>query len=383
MDVYVYSSCSSVYQNKPKVISKFLHENKKKCPHSVLTEFTFWHSSFQQNKSDVKSIMARFQAGGASTDETSSTPVGRTKQPLHSTFSSGPAIQTKKPVLESLSGSAINVPPKPNFLKSTVSTRSDTEATEPNKTKALASRFSNTQDSTNTNGKPVKPLKPTLSQTPEAKDLGHKPALNKPPLSSTFSDTKPAFPKPSPVGISKPSWVKEDGGGESGSTPPKIPSIQSKPPSSMLKLRQQNQEVAPAGMDVANKPPPPGNSTPKPQPSSFQMAQNMFNKESDRTEQSDSVRAEGAGRPPVDATNSTQPPKPPASKKPSIRKPSPHAGSVHTEATPGPKRNPLPNSYALGPAPAKPNRPPKVNLEAFKRGAEPCDDGKSDVDYLV
>lgn len=373
MDVRVYSSCSSVYQNKPKVISKFLHE------------FTFWHSSFQQNKSDVKAIMARFQAGGASTDETSSTPVGRPKQPVHSTFSSGPAIQTKKPVLESLSGSAINIPPKPNFLKNTVSTRSDTEATEPNKAKALASRFSNAQDNTNTNGKPAKPLKSTLSQTPEAKDLGQKPALNKPPLSSTFSDTKPVFPKPSPGGISKPSWVKEDsGGGESGSTPPKIPSVQSKPPSSMLKLRQQNQEVAPTGTDVAIKPPPPGNSMPKPQPSSFKMAQNMFNKESDRTEQSDSsVRAEADGKPPVDATSCTLPPKPPAAKKPSIRRPSPHVGNVHTEATPGPKRNPLPNSFALGPAPAKPNRPPKVNLEAFKRGAEPCDDGKSHVDYLV
>lgn len=329
--------------------------------------------------------MARFQAGGASADETSSTPAGRPKQPLHPTFSSGPAIQTKKPVLESLSGSAINIPPKPNFLKSTVSAKSDTEATEPNKTKALASRFSNAQDNTNTNGRPAKPLKPALSQTPEAKDLGQKPGLNKPPLSSTFSDAKPAFPKPSPGGIPKPSWVKEDNsGGESGPTPPKIPSLQSKPASSMLKLRQQNQEVPAAGTDVAIKPPPPGNSTPKPQPSSFKMAQNMFNKESDRTEHSDGgVRAEGAGKPPADATNSTLPPKLPAGKKPSIRKPSPHAGSVHTEATPGPKRNLLPNSLALGPAPAKPNRPPKVNLEAFKRGAEPCDDGKSDVDYLV
>lgn len=328
--------------------------------------------------------MARFQTGGASADETSSALVGRTKQPLHSTVSSGPAIHTKKPVLESLSGSAINIPPKPNFLKSTVSTKSDTEATEPNKTKALANRFSNNQDNTNANGKPAKPLKSTLSQTPEAKDLGHKPALNKPQLSSTFSDTKPAFPKPSPGGISKPSWVKEDsGGGENGPTPPKIPSVQSKPPSSMLKLRQ-NQEVAFAGTDVAIKPPPPGNSMPKPQPSSFKMAQNMFNKEPDRTEQSDSgVRAEGAGKPPVDATNSTLPPKPPAGKKPSIRRPSPNVGSVHTEATAGPKRNPLPNTFALGPAPSKPNRPPKVNLEAFKRGAEPCDDGKSDVDYLV
>ncbi|XP_040013943.1 FYN-binding protein 1 isoform X2 [Xiphias gladius] len=338
-----------------------------------------------ENKSDVKAIMARFQASGWSTDETSSTLAGRTKQPLHPTLSSGPTIQTKKPVLESLSGSAINVPPKPLFLKNTVSTKSDTEAHKPNKTKALASRFDNTQDDTKTNSKPLIgikqqiPLKPPLSQPPEAKGPVQKPPLNKPSLSSTLSDSKPAFPKPSQAVSSKPGWIKEDSGGgvpsTTGSTP-KLPPLQQKPSSSIIKLWHQSEEQAGANTDSVNKPSPLTNSTFKP-PSNFRSAQSMFNKEKDKNEQSDSG---GANKLPITATNSIPPPKPPASKKPSLRKPSKPSSqpsSINGDAISGPKRNPLPNSLALGPAPAKPNRPPRVNLEKFKRGAEASDDGPS------
>ncbi|KAM9338420.1 FYN-binding protein 1 [Symphorus nematophorus] len=339
-----------------------------------------------ENKSDVKAIMARFQASGASTDETSSILAGRPKQSLHPTLSSGPAIQTKKPVLESLSGSAINVPPKPNFLKNTVSAKSDTDVHEPNKTKALASRFGNTQEDTNTKpfigNKQHLPSKPPFAQAPEAKGPGQKPlAFNKPPLSSTLSDAKPAFPKPSPAGISKPSWVKEDSGATSP-TPPKGPVLQQKPSSSVLKLLQQNEETAGANTDTANKPPLPASSTFKPQ-SNFKAAQNMFNKDKDKMEQTDGgVKADAANKPPLTATNSTLPPKPPANKKPSLKrptKPSPQASGVNGDATSGPKRNPLPNSLALGPPPAKPNRPPKVNLENFKRGAEASDEGPGTI----
>lgn len=329
--------------------------------------------------------MARLQASGMSTDETSSTPAGRPKQPLHSTLSSGPPIQTKKPVLESLSGSAIIVPPKPNVLKNTVSTKSDTDTHEPSKMKSLTSRFSNSQEDTNANCKPFInkqqiPPKPTLSQAPEAKGPGQKPPLNKPPLSSTLSDSKPAFPKPPPAVISKPNWVKEDtGGGETGPTPPKIPPSQQKPISGISKLRHQNEETATANTDLPNKPVLPANSTVKPT-SNFKMAQNMFNKETGRTEQSDSgsARAEGASKPTLTASNSIRPPKPLTSKKPSLKMSSPQDSSVNGDAAPGPKRNPIPNSLVLGAAPAKPNRPPKVNLEQFKRRAEASDDGELD-----
>ncbi|XP_023123787.2 FYN-binding protein 1 isoform X1 [Amphiprion ocellaris] len=332
-----------------------------------------------ENKADVKAIMARFQASGASTDETSSTPAGRSKQPLHPTLSSGPAIQ-KKPVLESLSGSAINVPPKPTFLKNTVSAKSDTDAHEPNKAKALASRFSSTQDDANnkpfTVHKQQIPLKSPLSQAPETKGLGPKPPLNKPSLTSTLSESKPSFPKPSPAFTSKPSWVKEDSGGgaalNASVTPPKIPNLQRKPSSSIAKLRQHAEEPEGANTDTANKPSPLANSTSKPS-SNFRNAQNMFNKEN--TEQTDNVVA---NKPSLSATKSIPPPKPPANKKPSLRKPHkafPPTSSTDGDSTSEPKRNLLPNSLALGPAPAKPNRPPKVNLQNFKRGAEASSDG--------
>uniref|UniRef100_A0A3B5A0N9 FYN binding protein b n=1 Tax=Stegastes partitus TaxID=144197 RepID=A0A3B5A0N9_9TELE len=339
----------------------------------------------QENKSDVRAIMARFQASGASTDETSSTPAGRGKQPLHPTLSSGPTPH-RKPVLESLSGSAINVPPKPTFLKNTVSTKSDTDAHEPSKAKALASRFSSAQDDTNnkpfTVNKQHTPVKPPFSQAPETKGLGPKPPLNKPSLSSTLSESKPAFPKPAPVLSSKPSWVKEDSNGgaalNTSSTPPKIPNLQQKPTSSIGKLRQHVDEAEGANTDAANKPSPFANSTFK-GPSNFRTAQNMFNKEKDKTEQADGGVV---NKPPLTATKSIPPPKPPVNKKPSLRKPpkaSPVSSSVNGDATSEPKRNPLPNTFALGPPPAKPNRPPKVNLENFKRGAEASNDGKSDL----
>lgn len=314
--------------------------------------------SFQQNKSDVKAIMARFQGNGGSTDELSTTrPVVRPKQSVYPTLSSGPVVHTKKPVLESLSGSAVGVPPKPSFLKNTLSAKSDTEVTEPNKTKALASRFSNNQD--NANSKPVLAKKEQLASklplcpTPEAKDLRQKPQFSKPPLNSSFSDSKPAIPKP-PLGVAaaaKPSWVKEDsGGGDSSPPPPKTP-LAAKPTSGLLRLRQQNDEA------MADS----GSLRPMAVASNFKSAQNMFNKEPDKTEQSDSKATAVSGLPP----------KPPTSKKPSLKKPSPQAAGADGEVLPAPKRKPLPNTFNL--APAKPNRPPKVNLEPFKQGAESCE----------
>lgn len=334
----------------------------------------------QDNKSDVKAIMARFQASGSSTDESSFTPPGRTKQPVHPTLSTGPTSQPKKSVLESLSGGAVNVATKPPFLKKEAS-----DAPEPNKTKALASRFANNQDDTSTNSKPFTvnkqiPSKPPMSQTHETKGPVHKSPLSKPTLSNSLSDSKPVFPKPSQAVGSKPSWVKEDSGGgvpsTTSSTQPKMPALQQKPSSSILKLMQQNEELAGANTNTVNKPPPVVNTNPKPV-SNFKSAQNMFIKES-KNEQPDSG---GGTKPPFAPTNSTPPLKPPSSKKPSIKKPpkSPPQDS-NGDAPSGPKRNPLPNSLALGPPPAKPNRPPKVNLENFKRHAEPSDDGEYELD---
>ncbi|KAK9532667.1 hypothetical protein VZT92_010041 [Zoarces viviparus] len=362
-----------------------------------------------EKKADIKAMMARFQPGGASIDETSP-PAGRIKQPLHPTLSSGPTIQTKKPVLDSLSGGAINIPPKPNFLKS----KSDVEAHEPNKAKAMASRFENNQDDTNTKpfvvNKQQLPLKSPFSQAPEAKGPLQKPPFIKPSPSATLPDSKPAFPKPSPALNSKPSWVKEDSGR----------GLQQKPRSSIIKLREQNEEMAGGHLNTANKPSPLPTTANKPSPlpntankpsplpntankpsplpntankpsplpnsafkppSNFKSAQNNFNKESDS-----GGKADGASKPLLSPSNSVPPPKPLASKKPSIKIPrnlSPQTSSNISDGASGPKRNPLTNSLALGPAPAKPNRPPRVNLESFKRGAVASDNGPGAVKKTI
>ncbi|CAN9504936.1 unnamed protein product [Ophioblennius macclurei] len=366
------------------------------------------------DKSDVKSIMARFQANGSSADEPSPAPAGRPKQPLHPTMSSGPA-SPKKPVFESFSSSgaagtgANAVSPRANFLKNTVSSKSDTDAPEVNKTKAIASRFANVQDDANN-----KPFAGNKFPKPELKPLGQKPSFNKPsPSAAAASESKPAFPKtslgtkpswvkedggggggvapnaaatseskpafPKPSLGTKPSWVKEDGGGGGGgvapnatSTPPKAPSPHQKPSSVIGRLRQQSEDGTASGVDAANnnKPPPPVNAAVKPL-SNFRTAQNLFNK--DKVEQADGGGGGGGGstKPPLATVNSLPPPKPLASKKPSLKKPS--SGSPDDNAAAaasGPKRKALPNPFSLGPAPAKPNRPPKVNLESFKRGAD-------------
>lgn len=342
-----------------------------------LTLLLVLFDSTKDNKADVKAIMARFQASGSSTDETSSTPTGRTKQSVQPTLSSGATVQPKKNVLESLSGNAINVAPKPPFVKKEVS-----EVHEPNKTKALTNKFTYNQDETNTTSKPFNVNKQIVTKALENKVPVQKPPLNKPSLSNSLSDPKPVFPKPPPASPFKPNWVKEESGvggtPTTTPTPPKIPPLQKKPSSSVLKLRHQNEEQPGANADTGNKPSAVANSTLKPV-SNFRTAQNLFNKE-DKTAQSDS----GGATKSLQASNhSIPPPKPSATKKPSVKKPpitTPQDSHVSGDVPPGLKRNPLPNSLALGAAPAKPNRPPKVDLQNIKRGCEPSDDGKLNLD---
>ncbi|XP_017265932.1 FYN-binding protein 1 isoform X2 [Kryptolebias marmoratus] len=328
------------------------------------------------NKADVKAMRARFQAGGVSTDETSSSPVGRIKAPVQPTLS-GPAAH-KKPVLDNLSTSPLNT--KPFALKSTPFNKSDSDLPDTNKIKAMANRFANAQDDTSTSNKPLavnKPqttLKPPFPPPAEAKGPVQISHLNKNSVSSTPSEPKPVFPKPTSSLNSKPNWMKEDSGGGTASnattTPNKLPNLQQKPISNVRKMWQQNEEQAEANADTVNKPSPHVSPALKP-PSNFWTAQNKFNKEKDTSEQ-----AESGG---VNKSPFMTPPKPPANKKPSLKKPpkpTPQANGINDNAAGGPKRNPLPNSLALGPPPAKPNRPPKVDLENFKKGAEPSENAK-------
>ncbi|KAL6469745.1 hypothetical protein MHYP_G00208640 [Metynnis hypsauchen] len=314
------------------------------------------------NKSDVKAIMARFQAGGTSMEAGAG---GRPKVAVHPTLS-GPTVPSKKPVLEtSLSGSAAanSSTPKPSYLKNTISTKSAPEVRESPKPKALVSRFENTNTNTNEDSKPpfAKPLKPKLpdsSQDTEQKPQFPKAPLHKPPASSTAPDSKNSFPKPPPV-TSKPSWTPK--GENNGSSPntsatPKMPG--SKPKSAISSLLQQTDEAKDA--DPLKKP------FTSAKQSSFRAAQSIFNK----TEEAAKDEAKSTSSKESPASNPAIAPKPSYRRKPSGSS----IQSVNDDPS-APKKKPLPNILALGSPPSKPNRPPRVNLEKFKKAAESSNEG--------
>lgn len=246
---------------------------------------------------------------------------------------------------------------KSPFLKNCPPSDSDTAVQEPNKTKALASMFANSQEETN------KPFirhklqsKPSFTQTPEPKT----------PQSKARSDPAPVFPKPT-VTSAKPTWVKEDSTPSASPAVPKVPPAQLKPNNVFFKLQQQMEARVEEAAETASKPAFPVNAPPK--PSNFKSAHGVFNKEP----QPDSgAKPSVVNKLPLNGCLSAPPPKPHPSKKPSLRKSSPDVND-HDPATP--KRNPLTNSLALGPAPAKPNRPPNVNLAAFRKEPETCAEG--------
>uniref|UniRef100_A0A8C8K3Z3 FYN-binding protein 1 n=1 Tax=Oncorhynchus tshawytscha TaxID=74940 RepID=A0A8C8K3Z3_ONCTS len=330
------------------------------------------------NTSDVKAIMARFNTGGNATEGISSE---RPKATVHSTLSSGPPIQPKKPALEtSLSGSAASTAPKLNFLKSTISTKSAPEVRDFPKIKVIPSKFGNAQE----DSKPsfvkqypfkLKPPGPEISQDAEVKSPLPKLPLQKPSLSLTSSDTKSAFPKP-PLGVAKPSWVKDsspkpdDSEGNSNSIPPKIPPSK-KNIISIAKMSLQTEDSVDGAMDSTTKPLGAASIL---KPSNFRTAQNMFNR-------GDTLSENGVKeitKLPLTSSDSCLP-IPTASKKPSfIKKPlgptSPVVGVSNSSPSP-PKLNPMPNFLAIGTAPAKPNRPPRVTLDKFKKGTEASTEG--------
>ncbi|KAL0965712.1 hypothetical protein UPYG_G00284770 [Umbra pygmaea] len=323
----------------------------------------------QDNKSDVKAIMARFSSEGNATEGT--TP-GRPKAALHPTLSSGAPINQKKPALEtSLSGS-IATPQKPNYLKNTVPNKSVPDVRELTKTKPITSRFQiNQEDSKPSFLKPTNfKTKPEVSQDAEVKSFPPKP-LQKPSLCSTMSDPKPVTAKPA-IAVAKPSWVKDPSPNldesrcNPNSLPPKF-SSPLKPVSSFTKMRLKSEDSEVGAVESASKTLSPGTS---PKPSNFRTAQNAFNKADTQSEE----RVKETSK--VTSTDSG-PPKPPATKKPSFKKPPGTTfsalGGGHlalTSSSSTPKKNPLPNTLALGSPPAKPNRPPRVNLEMFKKATE-------------
>ncbi|XP_022522225.2 FYN-binding protein 1 isoform X1 [Astyanax mexicanus] len=321
------------------------------------------------NKSDVKAIMARFQAGGTSIEPGAG---GRPKAAVHPTLS-GPAVPSKKPFLESsLSGSAAaaatanSTTPKPCYLKNTSSTKSAPESRESPRPKAFVSRFENSTTNSNEDSKPpfiknVKPKPPDSSQDSELKPLFPKPVLQKPSANSATLESKNTFPKPPPV-TNKPPWAPktENNGSSPAATPPKMPPAP-KPTSSIARMRQQPESESKDGEPVIK--PFTGSGV---KPSSFRAAHSVFKKvEEAAKEDSKPLSSKESS-----ASTPATPPKPNYGRKPS-------ASSMQSanDDPSAPKRKPLPNILAIGSAPSKPNRPPRVNLDKFKKSAESPSEG--------
>ncbi|XP_056587621.1 FYN-binding protein 1 isoform X2 [Triplophysa dalaica] len=304
------------------------------------------------NKSDVKAIMARFQAGSASVE---GSPPVRPKPPVQPTLSSGSSVHVKKPLESTLSGGATTTSsPKPNFLKSTVNTvKSAPDLHDAPKTKAFVGRFENTQENNKANFKvPFKPKPPDSTQDSEPKVTFPKVALHKPSPIGMANDSKGMSPKPLATTV-KPPWVREQTKAEDNSSSPNPAAPKMKPKSTMALIQQQHKESTNA--EPAEK----STSVSNVKPSSF-CVKNSFNKPEE-------IVKEG-----VKASSSQESvPKPVTLQKPTFPKKTagPPAQSRSDDPS-APKKKPLLNSFALGNAPAKPNRPPKVNLEQFKKGTE-------------
>ncbi|KAA0719981.1 FYN-binding protein 1 [Triplophysa tibetana] len=305
------------------------------------------------NKSDVRAIMASFQAGSASVE---GSPQVRPKPPVQPTLSSGSSGHVKKPVLEStLSGGATTTSsPKPNYLKSTVNTvKSAPDLHDAPKTKAFVGRFENTQENNKANFKvPVKPKPPDSTQDSEPKVTFPKVALHKPSPIGMANDSKGMSPKPLATTV-KPPWVKETTKAEDSSRGPNHAAPKMKPKSTMAQILQKHEDSTNA--EPAEKP----TSVSNVKPSSFRV-KNSFNKPEESVKEG--FKASTAHEPV---------PKPVTSQKPTFpKKTAGPPAQTRSDDPSAPKKKPLLNSFALGNAPAKPNRPPKVNLEQFKKGTE-------------
>uniref|UniRef100_W5N4D9 FYN-binding protein 1 n=1 Tax=Lepisosteus oculatus TaxID=7918 RepID=W5N4D9_LEPOC len=333
--------------------------------------------------------MAKFNTGNSPAE---AVPGSRPKVSVQPTKSVG-TLQAKRAALEgSLSGSTTsNTPPKPNFLKSsgppkTPDEKNDKDPAFP-KLKPTANKFGGNQN-TLEEGKPAfpkQPLKPKLSEAPkesEAKPMFPKPPLQKATGSSNLQDkeTRPAVPKP--AAVSKPPWLTDTAKtGETSTTsatPPKMP-LAPKPKSSFKVLKAQADEGNTT--DPAAKPF--SGVSLKPSDNSEVSASNNKSEDVPKTDtkplnarnaflaklnQDSSDEAAPSRKPPPQKLNF-------AAHKPDFpRKPSALGAQKENSDPSAPKRNPLPNIFALGSPPAKPNRPPNVNLEQFKKGAESATD---------
>ncbi|XP_023664443.2 FYN-binding protein 1 isoform X2 [Paramormyrops kingsleyae] len=314
-----------------------------------------------ETKPDVKAIMARFNApnNGSTEAATGGHPT------LHHTFSSGGSSQPKRTALEStLSGNTTGL--KTNVRRNTDSSQSTPETHEFPRSKVPPAKPGGGSE----DGKPTFPkphtFKPKTSETAtdgEPKPPLPKPISLKPVLTATLSDPKMSTPK-HPSVMTKPPWkdsAKPEDSSSSGPVAAK-PLPANKPKSTLGVLRSQAEDTSTP--DSGSKPHPLSNL----KPTGFRAAQSAFNKEN-----TEEAPREG---PRPQSSNDAAGPKSPAAKKPSfVRKTQAQASQKENSDPNAPKKNPLPNIFALGTPPAKPNRPPKISLEKFKKAGEPSSEG--------
>lgn len=315
--------------------------------------------SLQDNKSDVKALLARFQTAGVSMEGSAA---ARPKPAVHPTLS-GPMVPSRKPALEvSLSGGATGPAsssnPKPSYVKNIVSNSSASESWDSSKPKALAGRFENANVNEDNRPPFAKPLKPKPPDSNQNGDLKIKFPLQKP----VITEGKHPFPKPPPV-TSKPFKSSKPENNESTSTPPKIPAAP-KPKSAISVLLQQVEDDKVEDSTAKSV------SHLNVKPSSFRAAQTLFGKVEEATK--DESKPQSSKESPV--------PGPMVARKKLSYKGKPETAINDPSA---PKRNPLTNLLALGSAPSKPNRPPKVNLEKFKKGVEPPSEGECSTELYM
>ncbi|XP_048875574.1 FYN-binding protein 1-like isoform X2 [Brienomyrus brachyistius] len=311
-------------------------------------------------KPDVKAIMARFNApnNGSTEAATGGHPT------LHHTFSSGGSSQLKRTSLEStLSGNTTGL--KTNTRRNTDSSQSTPETHEFPRPKVPPAKPGGGSE----DGKPTFPkphaFKPKTSETAmdgEPKPTPPKLISQKPALTATLSDPKTSTPKPPPA-LTKPPWKDSAKPEDSSSSPaPAKPVPANKPKSTLGVMRSHAEDTSTP--DSGSKPHPLSNL----KPTGFRAAQNTFNKENTEEAPREGPRPQNS--------NDAPGPKSPAAKKPSfVRKIQAQASQKEISDPNAPKKNPLPNIFALGTPPAKPNRPPKVSLEKFKKGGEPISEG--------
>lgn len=286
-------------------------------------------------------------------------PSARPKPTISQTFS-GPTMGSRNHFGSPTTPSA----PKPSYLKNTVSNDTAPELVKP---KDLKSRFENANEVKPPFPKPIKPKPPDVNKDSETKPVFPKPPLQKP---GGVPEAKPVFPKPST--LAKP-CTKFEPKNEStaltsagtNSTTPKLP-YSVKPKSTFSALKQQpgeTKEESPASGSASGTIS--GTTTSSvsgfgTKQTSFRAAQNLFSK------------AEEAAKDDQKSQSGKESPRT-IPKKPSYKgKPAP------PEDPATPKKNPLPNHLALGSAPSKPNRPPRVNIEKFRKSRETSSDGKFD-----